>query len=134
MVSAQTLRLLADIGFMATSEGLSPQASNLFKAIEHARPDSVLPHIGNALNKMNMNEHQEALEILEKKALKLEPENPTIKAFMGMALMMLGRNSESERCLLALTTSEDTLAANLASNLLLELKQNANKKSSPGPH
>ncbi len=129
MVSAETLRLLADIGFMATSGGFSPQARNLFAAIEHARPDSVLPHIGNALNSMNMNKHQEALEILEKKALKLEPENSTVKAFMGMALMMLGRNNESERCLSALTGSDDALAASLASNLLIELKQQGNKKS-----
>ena len=130
MVSAETLRLLADIGFMATSGGFSPQAASLFNAVEQARPQSVLPHIGNALNSMNMNRHQEALEILEKKALKLEPENPTVKAFMGMALMMLGRNSESERCLTALISSDDALAANLASNLLNELKQQGNKKSS----
>ncbi len=130
MVSAETLRLLADIGFMATSGGFSPQAASLFNAVGQARPQSVLPHIGNALNSMNMNRHQEALEILEKKALKLEPENPTVKAFMGMALMMLGRNSESERCLTALISSDDALAANLASNLLNELKQQGNKKSS----
>lgn len=130
MVSAETLRLLADIGFMATSGGFSSQAASLFNAVGQARPQSVLPHIGNALNSMNMNRHQEALEILEKKALKLEPENPTVKAFMGMALMMLGRNSESERCLTALISSDDALAANLASNLLNELKQQGNKKSS----
>lgn len=130
MVSAETLRLLADIGFMATSGGFSPQAASLFNAVGQARPQSVLPHIGNALNSMNMNRHQEALEILEKKALKLEPENPTVKAFMGMALMMLGRNSESERCLTALISSDDALAANLASNLLNELKQQGSKKSS----
>ena len=134
MVSAETLRLLADIGFMATSGGFSPQAANLFKAVELARPDSVLPHIGFALNHMNMNRHQEALEILEKKALKLEPDNATVKAFIGMALMMLGRNSESERTLNQITASDDVLAATLATNLLTELQQHADKKSSPGLH
>ncbi|CAM3555761.1 tetratricopeptide repeat protein [Parendozoicomonas haliclonae] len=134
MVSADTLRLLADIGFMATSGGFSPQAQSMFKAIEQARPDSVLPHIGNALNSMNMNRHQEALDTLEKKALKLEPENPTVKAFIGMALMMLGRNSECERYLNGLTDSDDSLAASLASNLLVELKEQASKKSSSGLH
>ena len=134
MVSAETLRLLADIGFMATSGGFSPQAKTLFHAIELARPDSVLPHIGTALNCMNLNKHQEALDILEKKALKIEPDNATVKAFMGMALMMLGRNSESERCLSAITNSEDTLAATLAANLLVELQEHASKKASPGLH
>ena len=135
MVSAETLRLLADIGFMATSGGFSKQARSLFDAIELARPDSVLPHIGKALNYMNLNMHQEALDTLEKKALKLEPDNATVQAFMGMALMLLGRSSESERCLNGITDSEDTLAASLASNLLSELRQHANKKpSAPGLH
>ena len=134
MVSAETLRLLADIGFMATSGGLSPQAKSLFQAVELARPDSVLPHIGTALNYMNMSKHQEALDILEEKALKLEPENATVKAFIGMALMMLGRSSDSERCLTPIASSDDVLAATLATNLLTELRQHANKKSSPGLH
>ena len=134
MVSADTLRLLADIGFMATSSGFSPQAKSLFNAIELNRPDSVLPYIGHALNCMNMNKNQEALDILEKKALKIEPDNPTVQAFMGMALMLLGRSSESERCLEGIVDSEDTLASGLANNLLSELKQHANKKASPGLH
>ena len=135
MVSAETLRLLADIGFMATSGGLSPQARAIFDAVGKSRPDSVLPHIGNALNLMNLNKHTEALEMLEKKALTLEPDNSTVQAFIGMALMLLGRNSESEQCLNKLIGSEDALAANLAQNLLIELRVHNNKKaSSSGLH
>lgn len=132
MVSAHMLRLLADIGFMATSGGLSPQANQLFRAIGLARPDSVLPHIGNALNCMNMNKHQDALDLLEKKALPMEPENDSIKALIGMALMMMGRNHDSERCLQAICASEgkDPQAVELATNLLTEHRKN----NSTPPH
>ncbi|GAA4648540.1 hypothetical protein GCM10023116_08090 [Kistimonas scapharcae] len=136
MVTVETLRLLADIGFMATSNGMSGQAKSIFKAIGHIRPNSVLPHIGMALNHLNLNQFQDALDVLEKKALKIEPDNPTVRAFIGMSLMLMGRNSESEKFLTPLTSSDDPLAANLAENLLQELKHHADKKSAPpkAPH
>lgn len=129
MVTAETLRLLADIGFMATSNGMSLQAKSIFRAIGHIRPKSVLPHIGLALNHLNLNQFQDALDVLEKKALKVEPDNPTVRAFIGMSLMLMGRNSESEKFLVSLTDSDDALAASLAENLLGELKHHADKKS-----
>ncbi|MCY4472098.1 MAG: tetratricopeptide repeat protein [Kistimonas sp.] len=133
MVSVETLRLLADIGFMATSGGLSPQAAELFRAIELARPDSVLPHIGKALNCMNMKKHQDALDVLEKKALPMEPDNDSIKALIGMALMMMGRNNESERCLQAIASSEDKdpMAVEMATALLAKHNKNSGS-SAPG--
>lgn len=129
MVTVETLRLLADIGFMATSNGMSPQAKSIFHAIGHIRPKSVLPHIGMALNHLNLNQFQDALDVLEKKALKAEPDNPTVRAFIGMSLMLMGHSSESENFLVPLIDSDDALAANLAENLLKELKHHADKKS-----
>lgn len=136
MVTAETLRLLADIGFMATSNGMSGQARSIFDAIGCVRPNSVLPHIGMALNHLNLNQFQDALDVLEKKALKIESDNPTVRAFIGMSLMLMGRNSESEKFLDPLTGSDDPLAANLAKNLLQELKHHADKKgaSPAAPH
>ncbi|MCK5894077.1 MAG: hypothetical protein KAG53_06610 [Endozoicomonadaceae bacterium] len=130
-ITAEHLRLLADIGFMATSNGMSAQAKSIFTAIGHARPGSILSHIGLAINHLNLNQFQDALDILEKKALKVEPDNPTVQAFIGMSLMLMGRNSESETFLLPLLDSKDTSAASLAKNLLQELKHHADKKSTP---
>ena len=123
MLRVETLRLLADIGFMATGSGFSPQAECIFRAIEVAKPRSLAPHIGLALNCMNNKQHQMALDILEKKALPLEPENPIIRAYVGMALMMLGRASESERCLTAVARGDDEPAKTLATQLLSQLRQ-----------
>lgn len=130
-VTAENLRLLADIGFMATSNGMSTQAQSIFQAIAHVRPSSILSYIGLALNHLNLNQFQDALDVLEKEALKIEPNNPTVQAFIGMSLMLMGRNSESETFLLPLLDSEDALAANLARNLLQELKHHADKKHTP---
>lgn len=122
MINAEILRKLADIGFMATSGGFFRQAESIFKAIELNRKDNILPHMGMALNLMNMEKGQEALDILEKKALKIEPDNHVLHAFKAMALMLLGRNSESENCLNnIMTKSTDNVSKNLAQNLLEEL-------------
>ena len=122
MISAEILRKLADIGFMATSGGFFRQAESIFKAIELNKKNNVLPYMGMALNLMNMEKGQEALDILEKKALKIEPDNHVLQAFKAMALMLLGRNSESETCLNGIVAkSTDDLAQNLAKNLLSEL-------------
>ncbi len=122
MVSAEILRKLADIGFMATSGGFFRQADAIFSSIELSRKDNILPYMGKALNLMNMEKNQEALDMIENKALKIEPENHVLHAFKGMALMLLGRNSESENCLNNIaSTSNDSIAKNLADNLLSEL-------------
>ena len=124
MISAEILRKLADIGFMATSGGFSRQAQNIFSAIELSRKDNVVPYIGMAINMMNMRKTQDALEILEKKALPLEPDNQVLHAFKGMALMLLGRSSESEKCLNnILSSNPDPMTINLAQGLLDELHQ-----------
>ena len=123
MVSTEMLRKLADIGFMATGGGLFRQAEIIFQAVKLNRENNILPYMGLALNLMNMNKCEEALNILEKKALVLEPDNDTLHAFVGMALMLLGRSRESEKCLnRVVEESDDDLACNLAKNLLQHLR------------
>ena len=122
MISAEILRKLADIGFMATSGGFFSQAQNIFGAIELSSKENIVPYIGMAINMMNMSKSQDALDLLEKKALPLEPDNQVLHAFKGMALMLLGRNCESEKCLNNVLTSDpDSVTSNLAQGLLGEL-------------
>ena len=123
MITTETLKIIADIGFMATSCGMSGSSNKIFHGISKARPDSVLPHIGQALNLMNTGNPQQALETLEKKAALLEPQNQIVQAFLGMALMMLGRNTECEQCLQKVKKSKDGMAQVLATELLKEIKK-----------
>ena len=121
-MNTETIKLVADVAFMATSAGMSKVSNNIFSAIETIRPNSVLPIIGQSLNYMNSGFPEKALNLLDKKALKVEPDSDTAKVFKGMALMMLGRNKEAEQQLVTVTKSQDDMAKRLASELLLELK------------
>ena len=123
MTDDKLIRTLADIGFMASSAGLPKHVFAIFNAIEKARPDSVLPYIGFALEFMNKKMNQEALEILEKQALPKDPENTSVKAFIGMALMLEDRNKESEDALSALVNSEEQEVSVMADELISNIRQ-----------
>ncbi|MGI9276954.1 MAG: tetratricopeptide repeat protein [Endozoicomonas sp.] len=112
------IRKVADIGFMASSAGLPKHAFAIFNAIEKARPDSTLPYLGFALEFMNKKMNQEALEILEKQALPKAPDDPSIKAFIGMVLMLEGRNKESEDYLTAALNTDEPEVKVMAGELL----------------
>ena len=117
MIDDKLLKTLADIGFMASGTGLPKNAFAIFNGIEAARPDSSVSSIGFAMEFMNRKRHQEALDVLHK-ALKTNPDDPDILAFIGMSLMLEGRNKESEDYLSQLLTSTDTEAATMAKELL----------------
>ena len=118
MIDDKLLKTLADIGFMASSAGLPKNAFGIFSGIEAARPDSPLSTIGFALEFMNRRRHQEAIDILHKEGLTKHPDDPAIKAFLGLALMFEGRNKESEDYLKPILTSEERDPALMAKELL----------------
>ena len=118
MIDDKLLKLLADIGFMASGVGLPKNAFAIFAGIEKARPDSAMPSIGFAMEFMNRKRHQEAIDILHKEGLARDPENATVKAFIGMGLMLEGRNKESEEMLIPLVECDDPEASVMAKELL----------------
>ncbi len=118
MIDDKLLKTLADIGFMASGTGLPKHAFAIFNGLESARPDSELPSIGFAMEFMNRKRYQEALDILHKDGLAKHPENESLKAFIGMGLMLAGRNKESEGYLTPLLNSENSEAAVMAKELL----------------
>lgn len=121
MIDDKLLKTLADIGFMASGTGLPKHAFGIFNGIEAARPDSPLSTIGFALEFMNRKRHQEAIDILHREGLKKHPEDPAIKAFLGMALMFEGRNKESEDFLKPLLDVSDVEPAVMAKELLANI-------------
>lgn len=123
MTDDSLIKVLADIGFMATSNNMSKQAFAIFYGLEKAKPDSPLPHLGYAFQYMNKKLHKDALDILHKKALPLDPNNTTTKAFIGMALMFEGRNKESEEYLTAASKGEDSETTIMATELLSHMRR-----------
>jgi predicted Zn-dependent protease len=121
MTDDNLIKTMADIGFMASSTGMSKHAFGIFSALEKVRPDSVLPTLGFAMCFINKKMNQEALEILHKEAIPKDPEHPAVKAFIGMALMLEGRNKESEDILVATAAMDDPEASVMAKELLSDL-------------
>ncbi len=117
MIEDKLLKTLADIGFMASGTGLPKNAFAIFNGLEAARPDSAVVKIGFAMEFMNRKRHQEALDILYK-GLENNPDDPDLRAFIGMSLMLAGRNKESEDYLTPLLNSKDTQASKMAKELL----------------
>ncbi|WP_257263166.1 M48 family metallopeptidase [Endozoicomonas sp. ONNA2] len=121
MIDDKLLKTLADIGFMASGTGLPKHAFGIFNGIEAARPDSPLSTIGFALEFMNRKRHQEAIDLLHKEGLVKHPDDATIKAFLGLALMFEGRNKESEDYLKPLLSSKELEPAEMARELLANI-------------
>ncbi|MDD7805307.1 MAG: tetratricopeptide repeat protein [Endozoicomonas sp. (ex Botrylloides leachii)] len=112
------IKTLADIGFMASSSGHSKHAFAIFSGIETAKPDSILPDIGYAMEFMNKKKYQEAIALLKRQGLKKDPENTAVQAFIGLALMLNGHNKDAEKCLNELTDTNDSTVATMANELL----------------
>lgn len=121
MISNDTLKVLADVGFMASGTGLPKHAFGIFNGIEVARPDSPISTIGFAMEFMNRKRHNEAIQLLQTEGLAKYPKDPTVKAFLGMALMFAGRNSECEQCLQDIVGCNDEQASTMAKELLTQL-------------
>ena len=124
MIPDNIIKMMADIGFMASSSGYSKHAFGIFMGIEAVKPDSVLPCIGYAMEFMNKKKYQEAISILKKQGLAKEPDNAAVKAFIGLALMLDGHNKECEDYLASVENASDSAAATMASSILKEARAN----------
>ena len=121
MIEDKTIKNIGRYCFMASGTGLPKHAFGIFAGIEAARPDSPLSTIGFALEFMNRKRHQEAIDILHKEGLKKHPDDASVKAFLGMALMFEGRSKESEDLLQTIAGSAEVEPAIMAKELLTQL-------------
>ena len=104
---------------MATENGFHKEASQIYKALVVARPESEIPLIGYAVVTMNLGCHKEAISILEDKALKLNPKSDLAKSFLGLAYRLDGNNEKSKSLLESVVKSgSDEGAKHMAETLL----------------
>ncbi|MDB5839907.1 MAG: hypothetical protein JWQ23_1859 [Herminiimonas sp.] len=120
VLAADDIRLLAEIGFMACGAGHAKAAKSLFEGLRVLRPDHAFPYIGLALARLGAGANDEAVRILRDEGLAANPENNEIKVFLGLALNMARRPSESARVLqeVLVHTGDDSPELNLARRLL----------------
>ncbi len=95
-VDGALLRLLAEIGFVATACGLWSHAEEVFNGVRAVRPNSEFPVISQALARMTVGDDRRAIELLKESALKINPDNSLAKSFLSLALKRSGQVNEAE--------------------------------------
>lgn len=75
-------------------------AEAIFTAVEAERADAPLPYVGLAMAYLNCGRAPEAIAALERGLAAVAPANrPEVQAFLGLALQVGGRLSESRKAL-----------------------------------
>ena len=113
------LKLLSEIGFLALETGLTKNSQAIFDGIKAIRAESELPIIGLASVAIVQGKTQEAINLLEKEALKIKPDSDLAKAYLGMSYKLDGHNSKAEKLLKeVLKTGKDESALSIAKEML----------------
>ena len=109
------LRLLAEVGFVATASGLWGHAEAIFNGIRAVRPHSEFPVISQALARMTVGDDRRAIDLLKESALKINPKNPLARSFLGLALKRSGNVDEAKNILSSVILEhEDERAVEIA--------------------
>ena len=100
-----------EVGFLAAGYGFHKQAETIFRGLQGARPDSESPLIGLAFTYLSSNRPQQAAEVLEQQALKLNPDSDLAKVYLGWAHKNTGAASRAEALLREVVSSDSNPAA-----------------------
>jgi hypothetical protein len=121
-IDSRSLQLLLEVGLLAGGYGWMKEAEVIFEGLRAVRPENESPLIGLAIAKMNNNQAEESIRILETEALNTNPESDLARAFLGLALKLAGRVEQSR--LLSeqvVGRNRDQAAVNLAKGILEEI-------------
>ncbi len=120
MLDKKVTKLAADIALMASAAGLPKHAFGIYNGLEYVNDDHTISALGLAIEFMNRKKYPASIEILQKH-LKDNPKQEEAKVFLGLALMLEGRNKESEDILNKLVLSKNKTVMNMATELLNEI-------------
>ncbi|MGL9618584.1 HrpB1 family type III secretion system apparatus protein [Bradyrhizobium sp. U531] len=116
-LTADDVRTLAELGFMALSRGQGAQAAAIFAGVRAARPAEEAGFIGAALVDMAAGNYAGAV-----KTMRALPPTDTQQAFLALALYRSGdRAAAREISREVMQTAGDRADAALARELLVEL-------------
>lgn len=120
-VDGAMLRMLSEIGFLATKCGLWPHAEVIFMGVEAVRPASEFPFMSHAIARMTVGDDATAINLLQNKALKINPQNSMARSFLGMALKRSGKTEEAHQHFdTVIAANDDAKATEMARMGLLE--------------
>jgi hypothetical protein len=99
---SEDIRLLAEVGFLASARGDLQAAGPIFALLEQCRPALAAPYVGMALAQLHRNLHDEAVRTLDRGLPHVAAEDvAAMQAIRALALRLGGRASECDRALKA---------------------------------
>lgn len=107
-------KILMRVGFLAADCANAPVAEKLFKTLQAAKPNNESPLIGLAYNCILAGKFDEAVALLRDKALVLNPDNHTARAYLGLALGCKGDKDASNKILEEVAAKTKGNTANFA--------------------
>lgn len=107
LLDSRDIRLLTEIGFLASARGDVVRAESIFGALLHFRPEKAFPHVGVAIALMNAGRFDEAASRLGAVRLPAGPDADLVQAMHGMALQLQGRISQSQGVLHEVASRRD---------------------------
>jgi len=118
-IDSDLLKLLMEVGFLATKSGMLADAETIFQGVAAARPNSGYPHIGLGCVAMGHGDFEKAVEILEGAPSKERAERDLCMGFLAMAFKLSGRNDECRDVVAQLKSEgENEVAVRMAERTL----------------
>jgi len=99
LLTSDEIRMLTEIGFIASASGDTVRACRIFDALIMLRPHRAFPYIGKALAWMNAGKMQEAITVFERAAVVDIDDQADIALYHALALQLASRSGESQRVL-----------------------------------
>jgi predicted Zn-dependent protease len=113
--------MMMELGYLAAGSGFKAEAESIFEAVQVLRPDSEMPVIGLAVVKIASGQPLEAVSLLERRALRIDPDSALARSFLGLALRLAGHGSRSHAVLEEVAAAGDeSEAVTMARSLLAE--------------
>ena len=118
-VDSDLLKLLMEIGFIATNTGRLGEAETIFGGLTKVRPSSGYPRIGLGCVAMGRGDFSKAANILRSTPTQEKKERDLCQGFLGMALKLGGYEDEYRSVLNQLIADgENEVAIRMAEKLM----------------
>jgi hypothetical protein len=122
LIAQQDARLLGKIAFMGLWQGRFAESEAIFAALGAAQPHRIGPALGLGMVHAHKGEYAKAAELLETKALAIDPKDDHARAWLGLALYRDGKKDQAKKRLDAvLADGEAKDAKELARAILDEM-------------
>lgn len=118
-IDSDLLKLLMEVGFIATNNGRPGDAETIFGGLSQVRPNSGYPRIGLGCAAMARGDIPKAVDILRSAPYQDKEEHELCQGFLGMALKLGGYEDECRSVLNQLISEgNNQVAVRLAENLM----------------